>query len=171
MARHRALLVGVSSGLGLTVAERMAAHDVELYVAAPELGPLKTLESKGARLLQMDVTSDESVSSGVETMVQEQGGIDCVFSNPGLHVSGAIEVVPQQTIDRLFDVNVMGAARVIRAVAPVMRQQRRGRMIFTSSVVAHVSLPMAGWYASTKHALRAMLTAFRYEVQGLGIEV
>ena len=171
MAKQRVLLVGVSSGLGLMVAERMAEQDAELYLSAPELGALKPLEAKGAHLLEMDVTSEASVESAVATMVAEQGGIDCVFSNPGLHVSGAVEVVPQETVDRLFDVNVMGAARVLRAVAPVMRQQRQGRMIFTSSVVAHVSLPMAGWYASTKHALRAILTAFRYEVQELGIEI
>ena len=95
MAKQRVLLVGVSSGLGLMVAERMAGHDVELYAAAPELGPLKPLEAKGAHLLEMDVTSDASVEAAVQAMVQEQGGIDCVFSNPGLHVSGAVEVVPR----------------------------------------------------------------------------
>ena len=171
MTKKRVLLVGVSSGLGLMVAERMATQGVALYAAAPELEPLRKLETRGTRLLEMDVTSDESVATAVATMLGEQGGIDCVFSNPGLHVSGAIEIVPQETVDRLYQVNVMGAARLIRAIAPTMRKQRSGRMIFTSSAVAHISLPMAGWYASTKHALRGMLDAFRHEVRGLGIEV
>ncbi|MDV6253791.1 SDR family NAD(P)-dependent oxidoreductase [Vibrio sp. EA2] len=170
-SQKRVLLIGASSGLGLDAAKRILKHDVIVYAAAPDIEPMRELESMGARLLEIDVTSTESVNKAIETMVEEQGGIDIVLSNAGLHVAGTVECVPEETVELLYQVNVMGAARIIRAVSPVFRTQRSGRLIFTSSIVANISMLMSGWYASTKHALKGIVTAYREEVRDMGIEV
>jgi short-subunit dehydrogenase len=68
-------------------------------------------------------------------------------------------------------VNVFGVEACIRAALPQMRKQRSGRILITTSVVAHVSLAGLGWYAATKHAMKAVANALRQEVRELGIFV
>ena len=165
------LLIGVSSGMGLDLARRLVKQNYTIYAAAPDIEPMRELAKSGARLLQIDVTDQQSVDNAVNKMVAEVGSIDVVLSNAGLHVAGAVEAVPQPIVDKLFDINVMGASRVIRAVSPVFRKQRYGRIIFTSSIVAHISIIMSGWYAASKHALKGMVTAYRQEMRRFNTEV
>ncbi len=171
MPKKRVLLVGVSSGIGLMAADLILKHDFIVYAAAPDIELMKSLADKGAHLLEMDVTSTSSVQAAVNKMISEQGGIDCVHFNAGINVSGPVEAVTEELSEQIFQVNVMGAARVIRAVTPQLRKQRSGRMIFTGSVISHISMRMMGWYSSTKHALYALITAYRQEVKDFGIEV
>lgn len=172
MAKTRTLLVGVSSGLGLMAAKQLLQeHDHTVYACAPDVEPMSELADAGATLLEMDVTSTESIEKAVATMIEAEGGIDVVFFNSGLHVSAPVEGTAEDVVARTFNVNVFGAGRVIRAVTPILRKQRAGRMVFTCSVVSNGSLMMSGWYASTKHALKGMLTALRQEVRDFGIDV
>lgn len=168
---QKVLLVGVSSGIGLRAAELLMEHDVIVYAAAPDVEPMRPLEERGAHLLTMDVTSAESVNAGVQKMLDEQGDIDCVLFNAGIHFSEPVETMAEEKAELIFQVNLMGAARIIRAVTPHFRQRRKGRLIFTASIVSHLSIMMSGWYAATKHAMRGLLTAFRQEVGRFGIEV
>ena len=172
MTQKRILLVGVSSGMGLMAAKHLLQeHEHTVYAASPDTEAMQELADLGAHLLHMDVTDTKSVNAGVEQMLAEQGGIDCVFYNAGLHLSCPIENASEEEVELLYQVNVFGLGRVIRAVGPVMRAQRAGRFVVTCSVVSHVSMLMSGWYASSKHALLGMLTAFRQEVRDFGIEV
>jgi len=119
----------------------------------------------------MDVTSDEEVNAGVEQIIQEQGRIDALLSNAGCAIYGTIECIPIEDIQYEYNVNVFGAARVLKAVLPHMRKQRSGRVVLTSSGLSNVSMLGLGWYASSKHALKGMGTALRQELKDLGIEV
>ena len=82
-----------------------------------------------------------------------------------------VESVPMAEAQHQFDINVFGMGRVLHAVLPHMRAQKSGRIIITTSLVAHVSTVGIGWYAASKHALRALTDALRQEVKGLGISV
>ena len=113
----------------------------------------------------------DTVKAGVEDVIKEQGVIDILLNNAGYGAYGMIENLPIDEVQRQFDVNVFGMARVLNAVLPHMRQRRSGRIIFTSSLASHASVIGTGWYSSTKHALKAMAVALRQEVKDLGIEV
>lgn len=171
MSKKRILLVGVSSGIGLLAADYVLQNDVIVYAAAPDIEPMRNLEAKGAKLITMDVTNTESVNAGVQQMVDAEGGIDTVLFNAGLHTFGPVEHTTEETAELLYQVNVMGGARVIRAVTPHMRKQRKGSIIFTCSIVSNLAIMCSGWYASTKHALKGLLSAFRQEVDRFGIDV
>lgn len=165
------LITGASSGFGQLVAERLLAEGHTVYAAARRLERMQGLAQQGAKLLAMDVTDSASVSAGVERVLAESARLDVLFNNAGYGSYGAIECVPLAEIQRQYEVNVFGMARLIQAVLPRMREQRRGLIINTSSVVGHISMPMLGWYASTKHAVEAMSDALRMEVGPLGIDV
>ncbi|BFM16942.1 hypothetical protein R50073_31250 [Maricurvus nonylphenolicus] len=172
MSKKRVLMIGVSTGVGFMAAEKLLQeHNCEVYAAAPDIEPMRSLEALGATLIEIDVTSSESVNNAITQVIEQAGGIDVVHFNAGLNIAGAIEAVPEEMVERIYQVNVFGLARVIRAVTPQLRKQRAGRFIVTGSVISHFTARMMGWYSSTKHALYAIMTAFRQEVSEFGIEV
>ena len=71
----------------------------------------------------------------------------------------------------MFDVNVYGVMRMIRAVAPHMRRQKAGRIINISSISGKLSTPVNGTYSATKFALEALSDALRIELAPFGIQV
>lgn len=171
MTKKRVLLVGAATGLGYLLAERLLGRGAIVYAAAPDLEPMQSLADAGAHLLRMDVTDTALVRAGVRQMIAEQGEIDCVHFNAGINTPGPIEAVSEKAVEALYQVNLFGAARVIRAVTPQLRKQRRGRVVFTSSAGGHATAIAMGWYCSTKFALRAIVSAYRLEVEAFGIEV
>lgn len=165
------LITGASAGFGKIVAERLLGEGYIVYAAARRLDKMRDIEAKGAHILEMDVTDTVSVEAGVNQMIKEQKKIDILFNNAGYGSYGTIENISLEEIQRQYDVNVFGMARVLKAVLPHMRAKRSGLIINTSSIVGHVSTPVMGWYASTKHAVEAMSDALRAEVKHLGINV
>lgn len=166
-----ALVVGASSGFGLGIAEALLAEGVIVYTAARRLDPMKGLAAKGARLVQMDICNDASVEAGIARIVAESGRIDILLNNAGYGAYGAVETVPVEEVMRQFDVNIFGLARVNKAVLPVMRAQRAGRIIVTSSLASHLSVPGSGWYTATKMALKGLAETLRMELHRTGVKV
>ena len=165
------LITGASAGFGKRTAERLLDEAYTVYAAARRVERMSDIEAKGAHVLRMDVTDNASVEAGVAQVIEEQGRIDVLFNNAGYGSYGTIECVPIEEIQRQYDVNVFGMARLIKAVLPHMRKEGSGLVINTASIVGHVSIPVLGWYASTKHAVEAMSDALRMEVKRLGIDV
>jgi short-subunit dehydrogenase len=166
------LITGASSGFGYITAEQLLdSGEWIVYVAARSVDKMKELESKGAKVLKMDVTIDSDVSSGVDTVISNEGQIDVLLANAGYGSYGVIEEVPLDEIKYQYEVNLFGVARQIKAVLPQMRKQRSGRIITTASLVSNISSAGIGWYASTKHAIKGMCTALRQEVKPFGIDV
>ncbi|OHD71181.1 MAG: hypothetical protein A2W19_16475 [Spirochaetes bacterium RBG_16_49_21] len=166
------LITGASSGFGKLTAEKLlAAGGWEVYAASRRIEKMRGLEKKGARVIKMDVASSKEVNAGVGRIIREQGRIDALLSNAGYGTYGMIESVPLEEILHQYEVNVFGMARVLKAVLPRMRKQRSGRIVLTASMVSRISTLGLGWYASTKHAVRAMGIALRQEVKELGIDV
>ncbi len=165
------LITGASAGFGKLVAEKLLAKGYTVYAAARRVERMQDLEAKGAHVMHMDVTDNDSVKAGVARVLEEQQRLDVLFNNAGYGSYGTIEDVPLEEIQRQYDVNVFGMGRLIQAVLPQMRKQRAGRIINTSSVVGQMSTAVVGWYASTKHAVEAFSDALRMEVKPLGIDV
>jgi NADP-dependent 3-hydroxy acid dehydrogenase YdfG len=83
---------------------------------------------------QLDVTSEKSVERCVGDILREEGGrIDILINNAGYGLAGCLEAVSVAEAQKLFDVNVWGAVRVMQAVLPSMRRRRSGYIINVSS--------------------------------------
>ncbi|MBN2134896.1 MAG: SDR family NAD(P)-dependent oxidoreductase [Acidobacteria bacterium] len=166
------LITGGSSGFGMLTAEKLlATGEWTVYASARRVERMKGLEEKGAKILKMDVTSDRQVQEGVRRIIKESGRIDALLANAGYGSYGTVESVPLEEIEYQYNVNIFGIARLLKAVLPQMRQQKSGRIVLVASIVSNISMAGLGWYASTKHALKAVANALRQEVKGLGIKV
>ena len=166
-----ALVTGASSGIGEETARTLHKLGYTVYAAARRTDRLEQLTPTGIHALTMDVTDDESMSSGIEKIIAETGRIDVLVNNAGYGSFGAIEDVPIDEARRQFEVNVFGLARLTQLVLPHMRAQRSGTIINISSIGGRFTTLLGGWYHASKHAVEALSDALRMETATFGIDV
>ena len=161
------LITGATSGIGKASAELLAARGYRVFGTSRNptgKGP------KGFELVQLDVTIDASVSACVAEIAGLTGDrIDVLVNNSGTGIVGAAEEVSADEAARLFQINLFGVMRMTSAVLPLMRARRSGTIINMSSSGGIASVPFAGLYCATKHALEAYTAALRHELWPLGV--
>lgn len=128
------------------------------------------LRSKGVHLIEMDVTNEESVNSGVIRAIKLMDGLDTVFNNAGIGANGILEAFSGEEIRQLFEVNVFGVQRLMRAVLPHFRQQQKGIIVHTSSCIGRITTPFLAAYSASKYALESIAEGYRAELSTFGIE-
>ncbi len=162
------LVTGASSGFGKAICGALAAdgHRVFGTIRAPRPGPPPTFAT-----IELDVTRDDSVATGVANVMQAAGRIDAVVNNAGMGIAGAIEDTTVEEARLQFETNFFGTHRVCRAVLPQLRAQRSGHIINMSSLAGHVPLPFQGFYSATKFAIEAYSESLRMELRPFGISV
>src|SRR3954469_20073424 len=140
-----AAVTGGASGIGLATARLL--RDRGARVAVLDLG-----EAPDAGLLSVpcDVSRDDVVRAAVARVAGELGGLDVLVSNAGIGAVGTVEAGDDDEWARVLDVNVTGAARVIRAALPHLRASRAPSVVLTCSVVAFVGVPNRALYAASK---------------------
>jgi len=165
------LITGASSGMGKVTAQLLAQNGYTVYGAARRMDKMNDLIQYGVKTLQMDVTNDEDIVKGINTIISSEGRIDVLVNNAGFGSYGAVEDVPIADAKYQLDVNVFGAARLAQLVIPHMREQRYGKIINISSIGGKVAMPLGGWYHASKFALEALSDSMRAEVKPFGIDV
>jgi NAD(P)-dependent dehydrogenase (short-subunit alcohol dehydrogenase family) len=165
------LVTGCSSGIGRATAIEAAARGHRVFASGRRLPDLADLAVRGIDTLVIDVTDEASVARGVAAVLSGAGRIDALVNNAGFGQYGAIEDVSETEWRRQFDVNLFGTLSVLRAVLPAMRDARGGTIVNVSSVAGKVSIPFAGPYSASKHAIEAVSDALRVEVAPWRIRV
>ena len=130
----------------------------------------KELQSLGINLVQMDVTNDESVNKAVGEAAKILDGIDVVVNNAGIGAIGIQEFFSVADMHKIFDVNVYGVQRVMRAAIPYLKKQKESTVIHISSGIGRLTFPFYSTYCASKYALEALAEGYRAELAGFGIE-
>lgn len=163
------LITGVSSGIGQATAAALAQAGYRVFGGART--PARVAPTPGVDLLQLDVGDDEQVRNAVDHVLATTGRIDILVNNAGVSLVGPVEAASDSEAQALFDTNVFGPLRVMRAVLPAMRQQGSGLIVNVSSVLGFLPAPYMGLYASSKHALEGLSESLDHEVRGFGVRV
>jgi NAD(P)-dependent dehydrogenase (short-subunit alcohol dehydrogenase family) len=171
----KVLITGIAGGFGRPTALALLAngHAVAGSVrnrAGRNAATVVELEAAGAQIVQMDVTDSASTDAGVAEAIAALGGLDVLFNNAGIGSYGIQELMSPDEMARVFDVNVMGVQRVMRAALPHLRAQGRGTVLYTSSLIGRIATPFYGTYSASKWALEAIVECYRTELSGFGIE-
>jgi NAD(P)-dependent dehydrogenase (short-subunit alcohol dehydrogenase family) len=172
---QKILITGASGGFGKLTVKTLIDKGHQVAAAMRDInGKNKAvateLSKAGAKIIELDVTKDQSVTNGVNKAITELGALDVLFNNAGVGTLGMQEFFTTSDYQRLFDVNVFGVQRMNRAVAPYFRKNRKGLIIYTSSLLGRIALPFYGPYQSSKWALEAMAENYRVELSSFGIE-
>jgi short-subunit dehydrogenase len=132
---------------------------------------LKYLKARGAEILELDVTQDESMKSGVDRIKSECDRLDILINNAGYGSYGALEDVPMEEARHQFEVNVFGLGRLTQLVLPQMREQSFGKIVNITSVGGKIYEPLGSWYHASKFAVEGLSDCLRLELQPFGIDV
>ena len=174
------LITGSSSGFGRLGAEHYARLGAKVFASmrnlprpeADELEALAETEGLDITVVEIDVTSDDQVASGVaEVLAATDGSLDVLVNNAGIAYGGPVELQDMQAMQHTFDTNVFGCHRMARAVLPAMRAAGGGQIFNISSQLGRVIIPGLGAYSGTKFALEALSEQMAYEFAMDGIEV
>lgn len=163
-----AIVTGASSGFGKLTAEALARRGYTVYGTSRSERPDAETD---LHMRVLDVADDDSVNRFVEGVRSEAGRIDVLVNNAGRTVSGLAEETPLASAESLFQTNFFGAARMVNAVLPAMREQRAGTIIFISSLAGLVGTPGQAYYAATKHAIEGYGETLAAEVAPFNISV
>jgi NAD(P)-dependent dehydrogenase (short-subunit alcohol dehydrogenase family) len=143
----------------------MTARGYQVVATARRLEAISDLPV--ARTLTLDVDSDDAVAAAYETV----GPVDVLVNNAGFGIDGSVEEVPLAEVHRVFETNFFGAARMIQAFVPAMRERGSGTIVNVTSVAGIVGGPLAGFYSATKFALEALSESLHLEVGHFGVRV
>lgn len=176
-----ALVTGSSSGFGNVSAKTLARNGFHVIASmrnvdganaayAQELIALAEAEGLQIDVVEIDVDSDESVDAGMAEVLSRTDRIDVLFNNAGINVPGPVEL-SMEAARQSFETNVFGQLRMLRAVAPSMRESRSGLIIQMSSGLGRFVIPTSGIYCATKFAQEAMFESAAYELHPFGVEV
>jgi NAD(P)-dependent dehydrogenase (short-subunit alcohol dehydrogenase family) len=163
----RLLVTGGASGIGHAVAAAAIARGG--MVAVVDLDP--TNAPAGAICCQADVADDASVADAVAHAADAMGGIDIVINNAGIGAQGTVETNSLDEWRRVFEVNVFGMVRVMRAALPHLRRSAHASVVNTCSIAATAGLPDRAAYSASKGAVLSLTLAMAADHLREGIRV
>jgi 2-keto-3-deoxy-L-fuconate dehydrogenase len=160
-----AIVTGARSGIGLATAQliascggRVAALDIEAPASAEKFLSIKC-----------DVREQQAVDNAVTKTLAEFGRIDILVNSAGIGSVGSVETVAADEWSKVFEVNIFGVVRVVRACLPFIKQSPAGAIVNVSSVLAIVGVPNRACYAASKGALYSLTLAMAADLATQGV--
>lgn len=171
------LITGASTGIGQETALHLARKGHQVFAGLRSPGKADELRDKIAadnlpvEIVQLDVTSEESVNAAVAAVMDKTGRIDALVNNAGIPGGRAVEETPLEEAQAVFDTNYFGAVRMLNAVVPIMREQRSGRIVNMSSLAARMVFGCHGHYSAAKWAMEGLSEALALEIAEFNVRV
>lgn len=169
------LITGANSGFGLLTTRKFAEAGHTVHAGYRSKDRAADLEALAAQMptirpVRLDVTDQGSID-GATAEARQSGAIDVLVNNAGYELAGPIDSLSDDVLHRQFDTNVFGVVRMIRAVAPGMRERKQGAIVNLSSILGWVTLPYAAAYSASKHAVESLSEGLWFELAPFGIRV
>ncbi|ALG84816.1 3-oxoacyl-ACP reductase FabG1 [Gordonia phthalatica] len=153
------LVTGGNRGIGLAVAQRLAADGHKVAVTHRGSGA-----PEGLFGVQCDVTDNESVERAFAEVAEHQGPVEVLVANAGITDNMLLMRLSEDSFEKVVDANLTGAFRCAKAATKGMQRGRFGRMIFLGSVVATSGVPGQANYAASKAGLIGLARSIAREL-------
>ena len=165
-------ITGASRGMGIDIAQAALAAGHSVVATGRDAGRVETAIGAHENLLAvaLDVTDSAAADLAVRTAVDRFGRIDVLVNNAGNFYAGFFETVSPEQVRAQMETNFFGTLNVTRAMLPVMRGLRSGRIITVTSTAGFVGGSFSSAYAASKFALEGWMESLNAEVAAFGIE-
>jgi NAD(P)-dependent dehydrogenase (short-subunit alcohol dehydrogenase family) len=174
------LITGTSTGIGRVTAEVLAQRGWHVFASMRDLQKRDKLEAAlkksdlkdRVEFVQLDLNDAASIEAAVASVLARTGGtLDAVVQNAGVSAAGAFEDLPGTEIRRVMETNFFGVLELTRALLPIFRAKRDGRIVLVSSEAAFMGQPTNSIYCASKWALEGWAESLAYDVEPFGIKV
>lgn len=170
------LITGCSSGIGFELAKKLYfREDLNIVLTARHrsIEELRRLFTDSDRVMvrELDVTDEDNIYSLINEISGQWGRVDTVINNAAVCFRAVVEHMDADSEMLQLKTNYLGPMNLVRAVLPIMREQRSGQIINVSSVSGMLAMPTMGSYSASKHALEGATEALWYETKPFGIKV
>ncbi|MEX0315331.1 MAG: SDR family oxidoreductase [Allomuricauda sp.] len=169
MDKKVVLITGGSSGIGKSVGTYLTSKGFTVYGTTRNLDKYPNFDAFD--LITLDVKLPDSVQQAVDLVISKEGRLDILINNAGMGITGPVEETPHEEVLNVFDTNLHGPVRMMKAVLPQMREQGGGLIINITSIAGYMGLPFRGYYSATKGALGLITEALRMETKSFGIKI
>jgi NAD(P)-dependent dehydrogenase (short-subunit alcohol dehydrogenase family) len=178
LAGKVAVVTGAASGIGLALAERLAAEGMRVVLADIEAGPLGEVESRmnGAghevASLVTDVSRGADIEALAEFTLRKYEAVHVLCSNAGVGIGGALWEHTARDWEWLLGVNLWGVVHGVRTFVPIMlRQGEECHIVHTASAAGLDARPWLGMYSASKYAVVAISEALQQELSMTGAKI
>jgi 3-oxoacyl-[acyl-carrier protein] reductase len=173
-----AIVTGGAQGVGRGIASVLAAEGAHVVIAdvdeAHADSTVAALRDQGleAHAVMTDVSDRASVETMAALVVAEHGRIDILAANAGIYPTASLETIDEALWDRVMDINVKGAVRVVQACMPTMISRGYGRIVLTSSITGPVT-GQTGFahYGASKAAMLGFMRSAAVELATTGVTI
>lgn len=176
MAERVVVVTGASRGIGVVIAEDLAADGGVIVLSARDEAGLKAtaakVEARGARAVVVpgDLTRPEDRARLLEA-AQALGSVDILINNAGLEIAVAVLDQTEQSVERQVALNLLAPIHLTRAFLPGMIAAGRGAVVMISSMSGKSPTPYNAIYAATKYGINGFTASLRIELEGTGVHV
>jgi NAD(P)-dependent dehydrogenase (short-subunit alcohol dehydrogenase family) len=168
-------ITGAGSGIGAATARAALKAGDKVVATGRNLdkvhNALRDVASEGVAFVQLDVANEDQAKAAAEEAVKTFGRIDVLLNNAGYSLLGNFEELTTAEIDGLISTNLYGVIYAMRAVLPVMRKQRSGRIINISSLAGVMGFKHCSAYSAAKFAVEGLSQSVSQEVGQFGIKL
>ncbi|XP_021365329.1 D-beta-hydroxybutyrate dehydrogenase, mitochondrial-like isoform X1 [Mizuhopecten yessoensis] len=169
------LITGCDTGIGHALARRLDSLGLTVYAGClQETSDLRKHASKRLHVIQLDVTSDVSVSKALDYVSTHCNKTKCglwgLVNNAGVNHVGDVEFCTMAMYRRIMEVNLLGMVRITRAFLPLIRKSQ-GRVVNVTSVQGRLPMPSHSVYGITKFGGENFSDALRLEMIKFGVKV
>jgi NAD(P)-dependent dehydrogenase (short-subunit alcohol dehydrogenase family) len=175
--KNRIWIVGGSSGIGLELVKswlqegNLVVSSARNASSTKELLALKQIYEKQLQIVDMDVTSMESVKNAVPQANKRFDGLDRWFYNAAVYEVMSVEEWNVEHFEAMMQINYMGAVRVMSDLLPYFERKGKGRWIWNASLSSYFGLPLGGGYSAPKAALLNLAESLQPELNVKGIQL
>ena len=168
-------ITGGAKGLGRGLTEALAQAGAKLVVGDIDIAAAEALCAELSRnghaavAIDVDVTDPASVERLVDETVARHGRIDYMINNAGIAAAGEFEQVPAETMRRVIEIDLLGAAYGTLSAYRQMLRQRGGHIVNVASMLALYPNPMSAAYVAAKYGLRGLTRSVMAEGAAYGI--
>lgn len=166
------LITGCSSGIGYYCAKTLTEQGFNVVASCRKSEDVERLNQEGIRCVQLDVTSESSITKGLsQALAITDGKIDVLFNNAAYGQPGALEDLPTSALREQFEANFFGWHELTKQVIPLMLAQGYGKIVQNSSVLGLVAMKYRGAYNASKFAIEGYTDTLRLELDNTPISI